>query len=470
MAQVKREASPATGDSMGSKRENISRDPTLPILGTIEKVRGYGTLTIYKMQKSPYFYVRLFEDKKIIRKSTKKTERKDALRFAEEFFVQIKTKKLNQQPLSGRSGFEVCALGLLEENRGRASRGEVAEKKCYQDKLRLEADLLPFFRKYEVADIDYRLIMAYVNNLNSDENERRLSGSSLKIHLSHLKTVLKYAQRMGVIQALPIFPTIKAPDRPRAWFNKAEYSKLHNTARTHTGESFKISLGTEKTASVRHGVLTEELYDLILFMTNTFIRPTDIRVLRHKHIEIVKSQQVYLRLSHPMTKKHASPIVSLPAAIDVYKRIVKRQKKEGFGGDDDFVFQPQHAENRDYAIQQIHRQFDHLLKITDLKTDPSGEPRTLYSLRHTAIMFRLIESDGLDLLSLARNARTSVEMIDRFYAKHLTAEMNVDLIQSNRTQSLRDANDAISTRVKKTPDDAKRSSAPIKTAKTARKT
>jgi hypothetical protein len=142
------------------------------------------------MQKSPYFYVRLFEDKKVIRKSTKKTERKDALRFAEEFFVQIKTKKLNQQPLSGRSGFEVCALGLLEENRGRAARGEVAEKKCYQDKLRLEADLLPFFRKYEVADIDYRLIMAYVNNLNSDENERRLSGSSLKIHLSHLKTVL----------------------------------------------------------------------------------------------------------------------------------------------------------------------------------------------------------------------------------------------------------------------------------------
>ncbi len=131
-------------------------------------------------------------------------------------------------------------------------------------------------------------------------------------------------------------------------------------------------------------------------MTNTFIRPTDIRVLRHKHIEIVKSQQVYLRLSHPMTKKHASPIVSLPAAIDVYKRIVKRQKKEGFGGADDFVFQPQHAENRDYAIQQIHRQFDHLLKITDLKTDPTGEPRTLYSLRHTAIMFRLIESDGLD--------------------------------------------------------------------------
>jgi hypothetical protein len=45
-------------------------------------------------------------------------------------------------------------------------------------------------------------------------------------------------------------------------------------------------------------------------------------------------------------------------------------------------------------------------------------------------------------------------MIDRFYAKHLTAEMNVDLIQSNRTQSLRDANEKIKTRVKSTTETA----------------
>jgi ribosomal protein L31E len=38
----------------------------------------------------------------------------------------------------------------------------------------------------------------------------------------------------------------------------------------------------------------------------------------------------------------------------------------------------------------------------------------------------------MDLLTLARNARTSVDMIDRFYAKHLTAEMNVDILHSKR--------------------------------------
>ena len=41
-------------------------------------------------------------------------------------------------------------------------------------------------------------------------------------------------------------------------------------------------------------------------------------------------------------------------------------------------------------------------------------------------MRRLLNAKNIDLLTLARNCRTSVEMIQRFYASHLTAEMNVD--------------------------------------------
>ena len=40
-------------------------------------------------------------------------------------------------------------------------------------------------------------------------------------------------------------------------------------------------------------------------------------------------------------------------------------------------------------------------------------------------------SDG-PALTLARNARTSVNMIERFYASTLSGEMNVDLLQSRR--------------------------------------
>jgi integrase len=53
-------------------------------------------------------------------------------------------------------------------------------------------------------------------------------------------------------------------------------------------------------------------------------------------------------------------------------------------------------------------------------------------LRHTAITFRLIYGGNIDLLTLARNARTSVEMIEKFYASTLSAEMNISLLHSKR--------------------------------------
>jgi hypothetical protein len=62
--------------------------------------------------------------------------------------------------------------------------------------------------------------------------------------------------------------------------------------------------------------------------------------------------------------------------------------------------------------------FAEIVKESGLE-ERTGKNITLYSLRHTAIMLRLIKGDQIDLVSLARNARTSAEMIDKFYAAHL---------------------------------------------------
>jgi hypothetical protein len=423
------------------------KHPTVPIQSTVEKVKGHNTLTIYKMEKSPYYYVRIFENGKVLRKSTKTEDRRGAIKFAEEYFLELKGKQINKLPLTQKSGFEVCAYGLLKENKTRVLRKEIVESKIKHDEARLKKDILPYFKHYQVADIDYKVISGYIDHLIDSRDGVEVSGSTLKIHLSHIKTILGYAHRMNVIHAMPAFPKIKTVDTARTWFDKAEYSKLHNTARTHIGDKFEIK--AKSGVVIRRMILTSELYELILFMANTFIRPTDLRVLKHKHIAVVKGSEVFLRLTHPPTKKHNYPIVSMPKAIEVYGEILKRQKEEGFGDGEDYVFQPQHKINRDYAIQQLHRQFEYVLRLAGLKVNGAGEKRTLYSLRHTSIMFRLIEAQDLDLLTLARNARTSVEMIERFYAKHLTGEMNVRKIQSNRSVSKTMRNEEIKDRLMK---------------------
>ena len=402
------------------------RDRTLPEPGTLQKVSGYGTLTIYKMDASPYWYARLYEDGKIVRRSLKVTEKRHALTAAKNFFAEIKHKKMNKLPLTRHSGFEVCARGLMKEIESRVARGELSPEKLINERARLESDILPHFGKLEVADIDYACISAYINKLSTPE--RPLSVNTLKIHLSHIKMILRHAQRMGVITAQPAFPTLKTVDNPRAWFNSGEYSALHAVCRANIGKVFKKA-GT-KGEQLRNIAITEELYDLIIFMKNAFIRPTDLKTLQHKHVQVVNSNQTYLRLTYPPTKGHSSPVVTMSEAVTVYNRLLARQKIEGYGRPEDYLFQPEHTENRKYALRQLARQFDQLLSIAKLKKNANGESRTLYSLRHTCIMLRMLKGDRIDSIVLARNARTSVEMIDRFYGKHLTAEMNIEQLHS----------------------------------------
>ena len=58
-----------------------------------------------------------------------------------------------------------------------------------------------------------------------------------------------------------------------------------------------------------------------------------------------------------------------------------------------------------------------VLEELKLKVDRDGNRRTAYSLRHTYICMRLME--GADIYQIAKNCRTSVEMIETFYASHI---------------------------------------------------
>lgn len=128
------------------------------------------------------------------------------------------------------------------------------------------------------------------------------------------------------------------------------------------------------------------------------------------------------------------PTVSMKAAVPIYRRVADYQRKKGFGRPDDYVFLPE-IKNRDYAKEILSRLFSQALAKADLSRTVDGQPRSFYSLRHYAITARLLNADGLDVVTLAKNARTSPEMISRFYASWLAPEQNLDIIQSFRRNS-----------------------------------
>jgi hypothetical protein len=176
-----------------------------------------------------------------------------------------------------------------------------------------------------------------------------------------------------------------------------------------------------------------EMQWLIRFMVNAFIRPVDIKLIQHKHIEVITGPSTYLRLNLPETKRHTGQVVTMRAANAVYKTIQAYQQSRGYGAPEDYLFLPE-VNDRNGAIQLITTHFKKVLERAQLRTGQYGQFRTLYSLRHTAITFRLLYGNGIDLLTLARNARTSVEMIERFYSSNLTAEMNIEMLQSKRSK------------------------------------
>jgi integrase len=75
-----------------------------------------------------------------------------------------------------------------------------------------------------------------------------------------------------------------------------------------------------------------------------------------------------------------------------------------------------------------------------LKFDRDGNRRTAYSLRHTYICLRLME--GADIYQVAKNCRTSVEMIEKYYATHLKTTLDAAAINVRRPRPKRNDDDA----------------------------
>ena len=157
-------------------------------------------------------------------------------------------------------------------------------------------------------------------------------------------------------------------------------------------------------------------------MAYTFIRPTDIKTIQHKHLEIRQKQYSYLWMPIPETKRHGKAIVSMPKAVYFYNKIIELRQKQGIAiKPDDYLFQPQHL-NRVTAYRNLARQFDMILEAANLKIGDKGINRSIYSMRHTSLLFAAKRNTSISRDALASNARTSTLMLEKHYLSTLENE------------------------------------------------
>ena len=147
-------------------------------------------------------------------------------------------------------------------------------------------------------------------------------------------------------------------------------------------------------------------------MANTGLRPDEAGRLEYRDVTIVTDQDTGERLLEIEVrgKRGVGFCKSMPGAVMPFQRMQKRHNGQPL----------------DQVFGKTPRLLNKVLEELDLKTDRDGNVRTAYSLRHTYICLRLME--GADIYQVAKNCRTSVEMIERYYAVHLKNTLDASAI------------------------------------------
>lgn len=156
-------------------------------------------------------------------------------------------------------------------------------------------------------------------------------------------------------------------------------------------------------------------------MANTGLRPDEAARLEYRDVKVVRDEPTGERILEIEVrgKRGVGYCKSMNGAVLPFERMRRRHS----------------AKPTDRIFASRPRLLNTILEELNLKFDRDGNVRTAYSLRHTYICMRLME--GADIYQIAKNCRTSVEMIEKFYAAHLKNTLDASAINVRRARPTR---------------------------------
>lgn len=396
-----------------------------------------GKVYLYRRPTSNHWQCAAYLSGQNWRKSTKQENLVRAKEVAEEWYLELVGKNRVGE-LKGGKTFQQAADKFIVEYEV-ITEGERSPKYVDGIRDRLRVHLLPFFGSKRLSEItpglvqDYRIHRATSRKHPKTGEPLRPARSTLQQEIVVLRGVLKTAHRHGWLSYLP---DITVPYKTsgkishRAWFSPAEYKQLYDATRDRA----------KNPRNERWKAECQKMHDYVLFMANTGLRPDEAGRLQFRDVAIVVDDATNERILEIEVrgKRGVGYCKSMPGAIRPFERLRARRfpKTEGQKRDQDQV-QPQES---DLIFGRTQRAlFNTILGELNLKFDRDGKRRTAYSLRHTYICLRLME--GADIYQVAKNCRTSVEMIEEFYASHIKNTLDAAAINVRKTRSVKTETD-----------------------------
>jgi len=409
-------------------------------MSTTHEIMG-GKVNVYMRENSRYWQCSTFLNGRNHRTSTKEDSLARAKDFAEDWYLDLKGKSRNGE-LKGGVTFKKAADQFVREfvalTEGERSPIYV---KGHEDRLRVH--LLPYFGKKALSEITPGLVQEYrIHRMTSRKHPKtgepmKPAKSTLHQEIVCLRQVLKCANRHGW---LPYLPDLSAPFKSsgkvghRAWFSLDEYNRLWRATQRRVKNPPKP----------RWQRSYEQLHDYVLFMANTGLRPDEAARLQFRDVTVVLDEDTNERILEIEVrgKRGVGYCKSMPGAVIPFERLRSRPRPvAGEEGADERTSAKASAtlvkpKPNDLLFDRTHRElFKTILEEEELKQDRDGNPRTAYSLRHTYICLRLLE--GADIYQVAKNCRTSVEMIEKHYAIHLKNTLDASAINVRKPKNKR---------------------------------
>ena len=383
---------------------------------TPSAIKIYKGLSIYRVANSPYWMVRVWDRKR--KKYITKTTGETSSILAKEAAQSLALSLLHaEKPVELEYAFHTYARKLLHKSRLQSDAGERNAqyvKTIHWAVQNADWGLLDYFGDMDVRKVKSMHFQEYLGWLQ--KKRPALAASTKNTLNATFRNVMKMAVDEGAVDAVPSTPRSKLKDNPRPFF------RFHPLV-SKEEDAYQALLTAAKQMAedkviVRGVPVTDELYDLLLFLSHSFVRPltTELYAIRHSDVTVADDpKRLVVTVRDGKTGYRAAN--TMPAAVSVYERI--KQRNPNADGED-YIFLPEYL-NRTTAAKIIQRQFGELMDRSGLKVDKStGKTHTLYSLRHTAICMRIINSEGqVNIFNLAKNAGTSVDQIERFYARFL---------------------------------------------------
>jgi len=373
------------------------------------------------------------------RSSTHEEDLDRAKDVAEDWYLELRGKLRSGQMVRKEHSFAEAAEHYLREAKVLAI--SVRSPKYVQLlELRMNRHILPFFGKTPLSEVNGGLIQAYrvkraeetiARTATDDAPGKPPARSTMAQEIVHIRQTLKTAVRLGWLQHVPDFslPYMSQGKRERrAWFSPEEYKQLYSATRRRIE------------ACPRRGWRKhyEEIHDFVLFMANTGLRPDEAKGLEFRDVTIEDDPATgeTILVIDVRGKTGVGYCKSMPGAVHPFRRLRDRRADELDRKTKKHT--PRALLPTDRVFRKFNRDlFNTILREEGLKHDRDGRVRTAYSLRHTYISMRLME--GANIHQVANNCRTSVQMIEQFYAAHIKDRLDTALINVQRPKALRKA-------------------------------